>query len=223
MKAITKVAAVLLFVMAGAAHVGGFMPHAGRALVIDGDTIEIEGQRIRLFGIDAPERGQLCRSGDGRWRCGERARMALDGKIAGRSVACEKKDRDPYGRIVAVCRLDGEDLNAWLVARGWALAYRRYATDYVDQEEMARNTRRGIWRGTFEPPWEWRQSREVWEIADKRVGCVIKGNIGSNGERIYHVPGSRFYQRTGIDPSKGERWFCSEAKAQAAGWWRPQR
>lgn len=196
---------------------------AGRASVVDGDTIEIHGERIRLFGIDAPESAQLCLAGTERWRCGQQAAFALDGKIAGRPVACTEKDRDRYGRIVAVCRAGDEDLGAWLVAEGWALAYRRYSTDYVAEEEAARAARKGVWRGTFVPPWDWRRGQRLEAAADEPGGCRIKGNISAEGERIYHVPGGRFYDRTRIDPAKGERWFCTEAEAQAAGWRRSRQ
>ena len=86
--------------------------------MIDGDTIEVNGSRIRLHGIDAPERAQTCLAGGKRWQCGQHATRALADRIAGRPVACEERARDRYGRIVAVCRLNGRDLNAWLVAEG---------------------------------------------------------------------------------------------------------
>ncbi len=95
---------------------------AGQASVIDGDTIEIHGQRIRLHGINAPESGQLCYIDGKRWRCGQRAALALADKIGRRPVACAGRERDRYGRVVAVCRVAGEDLGAWLVGNGLALA-----------------------------------------------------------------------------------------------------
>jgi len=98
----------------------------GRASVIDGDTIEIHGQRIRLFGIDAPESRQSCEAGGQTYRCGQHAALALADHVGQRVVACEQRDVDRYGRVIAVCRAGGEDLNAWLVSQGWALAYQRY-------------------------------------------------------------------------------------------------
>ncbi len=131
----------------------------GRPSVIDGDTIEIRGQRVRLSGIDAPESKQLCKV-DGRpYRCGQQAALALADKIGERTVRCEERDIDRYGRIVAVCYLGGEDLNAWMVIHGWAVAFRRYSIDYVDEEEKARQAHRGIWQGEFLVPWEWRSAR----------------------------------------------------------------
>ncbi|MBM3732064.1 MAG: thermonuclease family protein [Acidimicrobiia bacterium] len=129
---------------------------SGPAQVIDGDTIEIHGQRIRLYGIDAPESRQTCNKNGEDWLCGKGAAFALADKIAQKPIECEPKDRDRYGRTVAVCRLSGEDLNAWMVREGWALAYRHYSLDYVADEDTAREAKCGIWASEFVPPWEWR-------------------------------------------------------------------
>ena len=205
---------------------------AGRARVIDGDTIEVGTARIRLFGVDAPESAQSCLAESGRWSCGEQATRALAGRIDGRSVACEERDRDRYGRIVAVCRHGGQDVNAWLVRGGWAVAYRRYSTAYASEEAAAKGAQRGLWRGEFVPPWDWRRgvrltaaSREPSRgSARDRGHCNIKGNISHNsGRRIYHMPGDRDYERTRISTARGERYFCTEAEARAAGWRRAGR
>lgn len=130
----------------------------GRASIIDGDTIEIQGKRIRLFGMDAPESRQVCRDEDGHdYRCGQRAALALADKIGRRTVSCDPKDVDRYGRIVAVCKSGGEDLNGWLVREGLAVAYRRFSMDYVPMEDAARSAKRGIWAGSFVEPKEWRR------------------------------------------------------------------
>lgn len=129
----------------------------GVASVIDGDTIEIHGTRIRLFGIDAPENGQSCTVQGKAFRCGQAAAFALSNKIGSQVVDCHPKDTDRYGRTVAVCLVGGEDINGWMVAQGWALAYRYYSADYVSQEERASKERIGIWQGEFEPSWNWRR------------------------------------------------------------------
>ena len=201
---------------------------SGRARVVDGDTIEVGRVRIRLHGVDAPESRQSCVAQGRRWACGERATQALAGRIGGRTISCEERDRDRYGRIVAVCRNAGKDVNAWMVSQGWALAYRRYSRDYVGEEASARDARLGMWRGDFVAPWDWRRGERLAGIrpAPKSAagaGCRIKGNIGRDGRRIYHVPGGQFYEWTRIDTSRGERWFCTEAEARAAGWRRSRR
>ncbi len=116
---------------------------AGTASVIDGDTIEVHGQRIRLHGIDAPESRQLCRLDGKPWQCGKGAANALADKIARRPVTSEDLGRDRYKRIIANCTAAGEDMGAWMVSQGLALAYRRYSLDYVDEEADARATRCG--------------------------------------------------------------------------------
>jgi hypothetical protein len=114
-----------------------------------------------------------------------------------------------------------------MVSQGWALDYKQYSKGrYSSAEREAKASARGIWIGEFENPWDWRNKkvRQPRRESKKQVNdCRIKGNISSRGERIYHVPGGQFYDRTRIDVVKGERWFCSEAEAQSAGWRRSKR
>ena len=131
------------------------------ARVIDGDTLDIAGTRIRLHCIDAPESGQVCRIGSRRWNCGQEATAALRGLIAGQPASCATRDRDRYGRDIAVCNVSGADINAWMVRNGWALAYRRYSMDCVLHERWARDGRLGIWKGDFVKPWEWRRGKRL--------------------------------------------------------------
>ncbi len=134
---------------------------AGTASVIDGDTLEVHGQRIRLHGIDAPESRQLCRLDGKPWQCGKDAANALADKIARRPVTCEDLGRDRYKRIIARCTVADEDLEKWMVLQGWALAYRRYSLDYVEEEAEAHAARRGIWASEFVKPWEWRRGKRL--------------------------------------------------------------
>ncbi len=126
--------------------------------------------------------------------------------------------------MVAVCFLGEEDINRWLVREGWAVASRRYSLNYVDAEDAARQHQAGVWSSEFVMPWDWRRGqRLVRPAAETPNGCNIKGNISKDGERIYHVPGQGNYEQTRISVDKGERWFCSEDEAIAAGWRKAKR
>lgn len=138
----------------------------GEALVIDGDTLQVAAERVRLHGIDAPETNQVCGTGPVAWPCG---RMAADGLVAAiesQPVRCIGNKRDRYGRLLAVCHAGPVDLNAAMVRSGWALAYRRYAKDYVPQEIEARAESRGLWRGSFDAPWSWRKGERTAAVRD---------------------------------------------------------
>ncbi len=134
---------------------------AGTATVIDGDTLDIQDQRIRLHGIDAPESRQLCSLAGKPWQCGKDVANALAEKICRRSLACEERDRDRYGRIVAKCSVASEDLGEWMVANGWAVAYYLFSYDYSRAEHRAKSARRGIWASEFIKPWEWRRGKRL--------------------------------------------------------------
>ena len=131
----------------------------GIASIIDGDTIEIQGMRIRLFGIDAPESKQICNKDGADYACGRDATFALSDMIGTKTVECEQKDVDRYQRIVAVCSVDGTDLNGWMVTEGQARAFLRYSYRYLLNEMKARFAQRGIWSGEFENPWDYRRNR----------------------------------------------------------------
>lgn len=199
----------------------------GVASVIDGDTIEVHGTRIRLHGIDAPESAQLCVDADGKpWRCGQQASLALAERIGRTPVTCNRTDTDHYGRTISVCTQGDKDLNAWMVAEGWAVAYRRYTRDYVRLEEHAKTAGAGIWSSQFVMPWDWRRGQRIMkrDVAEVRLdGCDIKGNINRHGDKIYHMPGGRWYEQARIDENRGQRWFCSEEDAQSAGWRRSRQ
>lgn len=133
---------------------------AATVRVADGDSFAVGGQRIRLFGIDAPELAQSCEDGSGRrYRCGQAAAAALARLIGTERPDCSERDRDPYGRSVAICSAGGRELNRAMVAEGWAIAFTRYSRDYVADEAAARRARRGLWQGRFERPDQYRSER----------------------------------------------------------------
>ena len=217
---------------------------AGRVIrVVDGDTVEVTLTtgpiRVRLSGADAPEHDQP-------W--GPQATAALRSRVLDREVELVVVDQDRYDRMVALVCLGAQDVGAALITQGDAWAYPRYLKDpsYCAFEGVARAARRGVWSfptSQWIAPWEWRAVQAgraasytdqsgrsvadcVLQSSDQAGGvrsgrCLIKGNV-SKGGRIYHLPGSRSYDETRIDPTKGERWFCTEQEAKAAGWRAPR-
>ncbi|OOY14179.1 hypothetical protein BMG00_03795 [Thioclava marina] len=182
--------------------------------IVDGDTLVVQNTRVRLFGIDAPEAKQRCETATGAaWACGMAATATLRA-LVGQGVRCSGSEEDRYGRLIAVCRAGGRDVNAEMVARGAAFAYRKYSRDYVVQEERARRAGLGIWQGAAERPAQVRAESNGQAAPGT---CTIKGNISGRG-KLYHLPGMRSYAATRISTRKGERWFCTEAEAKAAGW-----
>jgi endonuclease YncB( thermonuclease family) len=197
----------------------GAMEVAGPAEVIDGDTLAIGGKQ---FGIDAPETTQTCSATSGKpWDCGKAASEVMRRLTRSQPVRCEGHETDRYRRLVARCWKGNTDLAGAMVAKGMAWAFVRYSKSYVEAEAEARSSRIGVWQGRAEPPWEFR--KHAWGRSTSRPdvpkgACPIKGNISRDGRRIYHMPGQRDYGRTVIDTGAGERWFCDEGEAGAAGW-----
>ena len=125
--------------------------------IVDGDTIHINKTKYRLHGIDAPEMKQLCKVKEENYMCGVKSKDFLVSLIANQSVSCKRKDIDRYKRIVAECFVGQTNLNKELVRNGWALAYRDYSRDFINDEEFARKNKLGIWKGTFIHPKKWRK------------------------------------------------------------------
>ena len=132
----------------------------GKAKVIDGDTIHIGNNKIRLHGIDAPEQKQTCIFEGNEWNCGQDATFFLSNLINRKSVNCRVNDIDQYKRLVAVCFIDNININQLMIISGWAIAYRYYSKDFIKEEEIAKQNKIGIWRGSFEEPYIYRKKNK---------------------------------------------------------------
>jgi endonuclease YncB( thermonuclease family) len=154
----TALATIAILLTTHAAHAETI---AGRASVIDGDTIEIHGERIRILDIDAPESRQMCTHDDGtEWRCGQQAALELQAVLDQQTVTCETERKDRYGRWLARCTAKDIDIAVWMAGHGWAVPYRDCKCEAVrDASEFARSQRVGIWASVFVMPWEWRKGK----------------------------------------------------------------
>ncbi len=219
---------------------------AADATITDADTLVLDGTAYRLDGINAPETDQVCLEPDGAvWSCGIEAREQLRTFVGNRVVRCDAKGTDPVYRTrrIAVCWVEGESvsLNQWLVREGWAINYEPYAKGrFKSDEDAARTSRSGLWRGCFSSPQDMRNwakktarllgatcprgndgpARDLLFRAHPAMpaGCTIKGRFAGRarftGHRgIYHLENCKSYRRT----TKSDRWFCSELEAQAEG------
>ena len=138
----------------------------GYAIIIDGDTIKIDTKKIRLHGIDAPEKKQTCKkpyltigffSFTKNYLCGQVSTDKLTKKINNQIIKCKIKNVDRYNRLIGECYKRNENLNSWLVSNGYAVAYRKYSKKYTLEEMNAKNNKLGIWQGKFEMPWDFRR------------------------------------------------------------------
>lgn len=137
---------------------------SGKARVIDGDSLVIKGEKIRLHGIDAPELKQTCQTNKGKKQlCGKMAKQSLQRLIKNQKVTCLGNSRDKYKRLLATCYVEPFNINKKMVTDGWALAYRKYSKDYIDEEHEAKHAKVGMWRWEFVKPWEWRSVKRKLE------------------------------------------------------------
>jgi endonuclease YncB( thermonuclease family) len=172
---VAAVAAMLGLGGAGAsASPAGKAAIVGAASVVDADTLEIHGERIRLTGVDAPESHQKCRDAAGAfYLCGSVSANALDLWIAGNPVTCVTAGRDRYDRALAECSVRGASIQDWLVSHGYAIAYRSFSKAYVPQELKAREARAGVWAGEFIEPWNWRKGQRL--RGEKPTRAMLSG------------------------------------------------
>ena len=126
--------------------------------IVDGDTIVLNGEKIRFSGIDTPELKQMCMNGDEKVFCGKSAKMILIKKIGNQMPECIKEGKDVYKRTLAECFINGESLSAFLVRSGYALAYRKYSDKFIKDEEFAKENKIGIWAMKFQYPWDFRKT-----------------------------------------------------------------
>ena len=189
--------------------------------VIDGDTIEIEGgERVRYIGIDTaetvdPRKPVQC--------FGMEASAKNKELVEGKTARLEKDitDRDKYNRLLRYVYVDDTFVNLELVKQGFAYSYSyppdiKYQEQFVKAQQEAREARRGLWNAcpaTPEPI-----SAPAVSSTPNNNPCLIKGNINTSGEKIYHLSGCGSYSKTAIDEKRGEKWFCTETEAQTAGW-----
>ncbi len=140
---------------------------SGSATVIDADTIKINDNKIRLFGIDAPEKKQLCEknfltisflSFKKKYPCGEISTKKLKKLINKNIIKCHIKGKDRYQRKLAICFRNKLNINSWLVRNGYAVSYQKYSKKYLSEEIEAKKDKKGIWQGKFEMPWDWRKN-----------------------------------------------------------------
>lgn len=132
----------------------------GKAKIIDGDTIHIGNNKIRLHGIDAPELDQHCNYKGKDWKCGQQSKTFLLHKTNLNTVNCRVIDIDKYKRYIAICFVDKLNINKTMVNNGWAIAYRYYSKDYIDEEFIAKKNKLGIWKGQFEEPYLYRKKNK---------------------------------------------------------------
>ena len=220
--------ALLSLSPAAAAQQGADPVFAGVTHVIDGDTLDIGDTRVRLGGIDAPERSERCTLPSGAdWACGRWAWHETERLLQGRELACTDLGTRSHDRVVARCTLDGRDVADLLIRRGVARVCDRFAAEqgvletYRRAEAVAGAQQAGIFGGPLNPPAGFCRRAAPATVQAPDSNCAIKGNASANG-RIYHLPGQAHYDRVTM-AHPDTRWFCSEAEARAAGWRRALR
>ena len=212
---------------------------SGAPGIVDGDTVQFGETRLQIAGIDAPQTDQLCLNKAGAcWKCGIAAREQLRTQAAGKSWTCKVVRKNRYGRLLAKCSADGDDIAGEMVRNGWALASTTGSAAYLSDEKEARASDAGLWAGAFVAPLDWRKrnarakilgnvavrvqsSAELLASAFGAVPpsprCAIKGNINWSGKCTFHRPGGRRYKRLKMQAKYGDRWFCTPIEAAASG------
>jgi endonuclease YncB( thermonuclease family) len=199
-----------------------------RLRVIDGDTLQVDGRVVQLYGIDAPELGQLCATNGSSWHCGTDAALALSKLVAlnrstlrcapWRADGKGAEDSSP-GTALRVCEVGDQDLAVLMLQNGNGLALPGAFPDYVQAQTQAKQAGLGLWRGDFVPPWQWRAGvTSPDRPSDATRDCNVKGVIAADGQRLYYVPTDPEYRAISVEPKLGGKMFCSDDEARQAGW-----
>jgi endonuclease YncB( thermonuclease family) len=188
-----------------------------RIQAVTGDTLKIEGQLVRLSGVEAPDLQQVCTRGAAkRWKCGEAAKAAMERLVRGKTVTCTLSGSEGAGRALATCVADGRDVAADLLKDGHIFSSSGYFGAYASLEAEAKRGKVGLWAGDAERPADYRS--RLWEAAAKVApeGCPIKGRV-SSGSKTFVMPWDSNYASATVRPTRGDRWFCNEKDAMSAG------
>ena len=202
-------------------------PLSGLGRTADGDTIMVGRKLVQLDGINAPELKQKCSDRQNRrYACGEKALKQMQKMVDGRQIMCNIRSENSFGRIIADCFANGQNVAEQMVKKGHAVARGLKGRDYLAFELKARKGQKGMWQGQFANSKVWRHGytsqdgyNGVVNFGGTFAGagqCVIKGNKQASGN-VYYMPWDEWYHRTQVRTNRGDRWFCSEKEAKRAG------
>ena len=150
---------VLGYLLAGCTTIETKKVKSDSIKIVDGDTIVLNGEKIRFSGIDTPELKQTCMQGDQEVACGMSAKLLLVKKIGNKTPKCISEGKDYFKRTLAECFVNGESLSSFLVRSGYAFAFRKYSKKFVEDEEFAKENKLGLWSMTFQYPWDYRKNK----------------------------------------------------------------
>jgi len=187
--------------------------------VIDGDSIEIEGQVIDIYGIDAPELGQSCLNGGTPYACGLEAAFALRKMIGVKQISCNPGQTP--AEAGSICMGSSGDLAFVLLEQGAAVAKPGAPSSYVEAQKTAKGAGLGIWRGDFIAFPKWRDGDRLDAERSQKIQCPIKGVVEDTGRKVYLVPTDAVFEKVDMAAAPDSRLFCSDEQARAAGYKRP--